>query len=85
VHHVGGLADTVVDATPKNLKHRTATGLVFYQPTTVELHGALVRAVKLYEDPKHWPQVQKTAMQQNFDWHHSAEQYLSLYIEQENP
>jgi starch synthase len=79
VHHVGGLADTVVDASPENIKHKTATGLVFYQPTTVELHGALVRAMELYEHPKRWAQVQKTAMQQNFDWHHSAEQYLSLY------
>ena len=79
VHHVGGLADTVVDASPEHIKNKTATGLVFYQPTAAELYATLVRAMKLYEHPKHWSQVQKTAMQQKFDWHHSAEQYLSLY------
>lgn len=87
VHHVGGLADTIVDTSPGSIKQKTATGLVFYHPTTMALHGALVRAMKLYEHPRHLAQVQKTAMQQNFDWYRSAGQYLSLYTgtERENP
>lgn len=79
VHHVGGLADTVVDASPKNIKNKTATGLVFYQSTVAALNEAMLRAMKLYQHDKHWAQIQKTAMQQKFDWLYSAEQYLSLY------
>jgi len=79
VHHVGGLADTVIDASPDNIKNKTATGLVFYKPSALDLHATLVRAMALYDHPEHWSQVQQTAMEQNFDWHQSAEQYLSLY------
>ncbi|MGB5261139.1 MAG: glycogen synthase GlgA [Gammaproteobacteria bacterium] len=79
VHHVGGLADTVTDATPENLDNGTATGVVFYRPDAEALHDALLRAITLFSDPVHWPQLQETAMRQDFGWHHSATQYLSLY------
>lgn len=82
VHNTGGLADTVVDASEENLANGTATGVVFYQPAADALHAALVRAVSLFHDPHFWPQLQQTAMQQDFGWQESAQQYLSMYKEQ---
>jgi starch synthase len=81
VHHVGGLADTVVDATAENMDNGTATGVVFYKPEADALHDALLRAIELFNDPGQWSQIQKTAMQQDFGWHNSALQYLSLYAD----
>jgi starch synthase len=81
VHHTGGLADTVVDATGENLRNGTATGVVFYRPAADALHVALLRAVALFHHPRDWPGIQKTAMQQDFSWHESAQQYMALYRE----
>ncbi|HUT42246.1 MAG TPA: glycogen synthase GlgA [Gammaproteobacteria bacterium] len=81
VHHTGGLADTVVDATEENLLNGTATGVVFYRPDSESLHAALLRAVALFHHPKYWPGVQKTAMHQDFSWRESAQQYIALYQE----
>jgi len=81
VHHTGGLADTVVDATEENLRNGTATGVVFHQPAADALHAALLRAVALFHHPRYWPGVQKTAMQQDFSWRESAQQYLAVYKE----
>ena len=79
VHKVGGLADTVVNASKENIKNRKATGLVFNQANSEDLLDALQRAIQLFEDKDHWSQVQKTAMQQDFTWQQSAKQYLALY------
>jgi len=79
VHHVGGLADSVVDATEDNINQKTATGLVFYQATVDSLYNALEGATELFAQPKELNQIQVTAMQQDFGWDHSAMQYLSLY------
>ena len=82
VHHVGGLADTVVDATQENLENATATGFVYYQTDADALHDALLRAIELFnQDNGYWQQLQQTAMSQDFGWHNSAVQYLSLYAE----
>jgi starch synthase len=81
VHHTGGLADTVVDATEDNLQGDIATGVVFHQPEAGALHMALLRAVALFHHPRYWPQVQQTAMRQDFSWRESAQQYLALYKE----
>ena len=79
VRRVGGLADTVVDATEENLEHATATGIVFEEASDEAVYAALVRAIELHNDPVHWPQIQETAMRQDYGWHNSAVQYLNLY------
>jgi len=79
VHYVGGLADTVTDATAENLDNGTATGVVYYRPHQDALHEALLRALTLFDDPVLWPQIQQAAMREDFGWHNSATQYLSLY------
>ena len=79
VHRVGGLADTVVDATDENLQQGRATGIVFDEATEDALFDALIRAIHLYQDAGHWAAIQDTAMRQNFGWHNSAVQYVTLY------
>lgn len=79
VRHTGGLADTVVDATPDALKNRSATGIVFNEATSPTLLSALERALALYHQPALWQQVVSTGMKQDFSWKYSAKQYLALY------
>ena len=78
-HRVGGLADTVTDATAQNLEAGRATGFVFDAFTGQGLRGALRRAFDLHAQPDSWARVQRTAMQQRFDWREAAGQYVALY------
>jgi starch synthase len=79
VRRVGGLADTVVDATPYNLKAGKATGIVFERPEMKALHAAVRRALALYRDPRRWRALALTGMRRDFSWRHSAREYLALY------
>ena len=79
VHAVGGLADTVVDATEANLQADRATGFTFVNATEAALHATLHRAQRLYADPPRWQQVMRRAMAQDFSWDEAAARYLDLY------
>ena len=79
VRRVGGLADTVTDATPDALAAGTATGIVFDAPTPAALVHAVKRALALRRDARLWKQVQLAGMRQDFSWRHSASDYLRLY------
>ena len=79
VRAVGGLADTVVDATPQALADGTATGFVFGPPDSGEFMSALARAIALWRDQASWRRLQATAMAQDFSWQRSAARYLELY------
>ncbi|QEP44437.1 glycogen synthase GlgA [Ectothiorhodospiraceae bacterium BW-2] len=80
VHAVGGLADSIVDATLDHLTTKTANGFCFYQPTTDSLLGAIYRAIDIYQNhPAQWRQLIRTGMAHQFDWHHSALHYQALY------
>src|SRR6202030_2657156 len=54
VRNTGGLADTVVDATPAHLRDKTATGFVFDEASPGALAAALARASTLYTDRRRW-------------------------------
>ena len=79
VHRVGGLADTVVDASPAHLLDGTACGFVFDDFSVEGLRAALLRAFDLKAQAEVWETVQKHAMQLRFDWRVAAEAYLALY------
>lgn len=79
VRNVGGLADTVADATPENIANNTADGFVFDEATAEALQNALRNAVKYYADQALWKRLQTNAMRQNFSWGASARNYLTLY------
>jgi starch synthase len=79
VHRVGGLVDTVVDATTRNVQAGRATGFVFDDFSAAALRRALRRAFELRAKPDAWARVQQNAMKQRFDWREPAAQYAALY------
>jgi starch synthase len=79
VRRVGGLADTVVDATPSNLKNDTATGFVFESADVAGFSDAVGRAFTAYGDRSIWSQLIRRAMAQNFSWDEAALEYEALY------
>ncbi|MBI3546159.1 MAG: glycogen synthase GlgA [Gammaproteobacteria bacterium] len=79
VRGVGGLADTVIDATEKNLKANKATGIVFHEASAAALVAAIDRAQSLHRNPRLWKQIMLTGMRQDFTWGSRALDYLKLY------
>ncbi|MEZ5501480.1 MAG: glycogen synthase GlgA [Halioglobus sp.] len=79
VRAVGGLADTVTDASEQALQDGTATGFVFREPQPGAFLSAARRAIDLWHDQVAWRGVQQAAMQQDYSWERSAERYLELY------
>ena len=79
VRKTGGLADTVIDATPETIANSTATGVVFNEASSGALIEAIKRAMLLYNSQDIWNKMQIDAMQKDFSWQRSAEQYLALY------
>jgi starch synthase len=77
--NVGGLADTVIDATDKTIKNKTANGFIVKDDTPAELIAAIKRALKKYKDLTTWKQLQINAMTPDRSWKSSAKQYIELY------
>lgn len=75
----GGLADTVINASPAALASGVATGVQFFPITTLALQNAIVRAGDLYAQPKVWKAMQRNAMKQPIDWAASAAAYHAIY------
>ncbi|HEX7383322.1 MAG TPA: starch synthase, partial [Burkholderiaceae bacterium] len=81
VARVGGLADTVVDASEAALRDDRATGFAFDAATPAALGQALARALHLYRDPAAWQRTMRRAMAADFSWQAAAAAYLRLYDE----
>jgi starch synthase len=81
VRAVGGLADTVVDATEANALADVATGFMFGPATPAALANALAQTVATYRQPAAWRKLVQRGMAQNFSWEQAARQYLALYDE----
>ncbi len=79
VHHVGGLADTVVDATPEALADASANGFSFRGADAGALVAAARRALASRADTMLWTRLQLTGMRRDFSWRHSARAYEQLY------
>jgi starch synthase len=79
VRSVGGLADTVVDATPQTIDEQRGTGFVFLEPTSAALSDAIERAGVLWQQRKTWTRLMRTAMRQDFSWDTAAARYAELY------
>ena len=79
VRQVGGLADTVVDATHAALVDDNATGFLFGPATPVALADALQHAISAYRRPDLWRQIMARGMAQNFSWDLAAAHYMALY------
>ncbi len=80
VHRVGGLADTVVDATPENMIAGRATGFQFEAYGPNEMLEALDRALHLFKnDPAAWRKIQLAGMAQDWTWPVSARKYVEVF------
>jgi len=79
VRATGGLADSVVDATTKNLNAGTATGFAFTDYTAEALADTFDRAIKLFDDKDSWNQMVRTGMRQDWSWDRSAAEYEAIY------
>jgi starch synthase len=81
VRGVGGLADTVVDASNLALGAGTATGFTFGAATAAELLAAVRRAVEVFRSPPVWLRMMQQAMAQDFSWGKAATAYRAVYDE----
>jgi starch synthase len=76
---VGGLFDTVVDASEENCTQQTATGFVMADVSETALLEAIDRALILYAERDLWKKVMRTAMKQDHSWTRSAQDYAAVY------
>jgi starch synthase len=79
VAHVGGLADTVIDANEAALRAGVATGLHFAPGDGSALRRAIGRTVALHGDRTQWSAMQRAGMQADFGWEASARRYAELF------
>lgn len=79
VRAVGGLADTVTDATPEALQAGTATGFAFDEFHSKALLAAADRALSSFGDAAGWRALQQRGMRQDWSWTRSARAYEDLY------
>ncbi|MBU9698500.1 glycogen synthase GlgA [Rhodobacteraceae bacterium HSP-20] len=76
---VGGLADTVIHASPAALAAGVATGVQFHPTDALAFAHALRQLCALYRDRKVWARLQRNAMSHPVGWETSAAAYAALY------
>jgi starch synthase len=79
VRATGGLADTVVDATPETLTEGRATGFSFGPYDAAALVQTVERALDCHADADAWSGLVRTAMRQDWSWNSSGREYLRLF------
>lgn len=80
VHAVGGLADSVTDATSETMGNGQATGFVFRQYDPDAFLDAVWRAVGMYfDDREGWNRLVRQGMQRDVSWTASAREYTHVY------
>jgi starch synthase len=76
---VGGLADTVIGASPATLAAGAATGLTFHPVDALAFRQAMAKLLELYRQPKLWAKLRQNAMAHPVGWEVSAAAYAGLY------
>lgn len=76
VRKTGGLADSVEGFDPLTGK---GTGFVFEDFNSLSLAIAITRACEHYRNPTVWKGIQTQAMNSNFSWENSAEEYARIF------
>ena len=80
VHAVGGLADSIKDATASGrTPGEDGWGFRFDEETTDALLAAVDRALGLWKDAGAWQATVRRAMGLDFSWDRAAEKYEALY------
>jgi starch synthase len=81
VARVGGLADTIIDASPVAMAAGAATGIQFSPVNETMLESAIRRAAQLYRQPQAWERLQRNGMGTDVSWTGPAHEYAALYRE----
>lgn len=81
VARTGGLADTVVDASPMAIARGAATGIQFPPGDEWGLEIGLQRAFELWRRPQEWRHLQEVGMAEPVGWERAAAEYAALYRE----
>ncbi|MCL4118583.1 UNVERIFIED_CONTAM: hypothetical protein GTU68_006466 [Idotea baltica] len=79
VRKVGGLADSVVNATSRTLADDTATGIVFTNYESADYFDAFERSLQLYLDTATRRQVVRCGMSGDLSWSQSSQKYVDVY------
>jgi starch synthase len=81
VRRTGGLADTVVDATPQTLEEGSASGVQFEHADAGGVLYGVRRALELLANKSQCIGLRRAGMTRDFSWRASAQAYLDLYQE----
>ncbi|MES2436737.1 MAG: glycogen/starch synthase [Patescibacteria group bacterium] len=76
VHHIGGLADTIVDYDP--LK-KSGNGFTFKRYSAVNLLVAIVRALETFKHKRAWKELTISSLREANSWLLPAFKYIDLY------
>ncbi len=79
VRKTGGLADTVVNYTPRAFKESRVSGFSFADPSAPALLTCLLFALSVYRKKSDWQRIVKAGMGQDLSWARSAEIYIQLF------
>ena len=79
VGRVGGLNDTVIDASPMAVSAGAATGVQFAPVNAHLLYNAVQRTFALYRDTPSWDAMVANCFAQDVGWESSAREYRELY------
>lgn len=79
VGRVGGLNDTIIDASPMALASGVATGVQFSPVNAHMLYSAIKRFFDIYADKKQWNKIVGNCLAQDVGWEASAAEYRNLY------
>ncbi len=77
----GGLADTVIPASPAALAAGVATGVQIHPLSEETLRNGLLDLVRLHAEAAVWTQMVQNAMAQPVGWDRAAAEYAALYQE----
>ena len=76
VRRVGGLADTVIDYSPRR---SGATGFVFEDYNPAALRETLRRALGVFASHGKWQAIRAAGMAEDHSWDRSAREYVKIY------
>ncbi len=76
VHHIGGLADTIVDYDPRTKK---GNGFTFSRYSATSLLIALIRAIETYKHKRAWKELVIRSLREANSWVIPAQKYIDLY------
>jgi starch synthase len=79
VRRTGGLADTVINATPETIADGSATGVMFDHADVGGVLYGVNRALELRRESAIWKAMQLAGMASDFSWERAAAEYLRLY------